>query len=85
MAWKQQGGGISLENLARDLGVLGSSLSAWDQSTFGSVRKKLAQLRKELEWVWGQNIGSGPTRGERCLMKEISELLSREEMMEKQR
>jgi hypothetical protein len=50
--WRQQqGGGDSLQNLARNLGTLGSSLSAWDQSTFGSVHKKLSQLRKELEWV----------------------------------
>jgi hypothetical protein len=84
--WRQQqGGGDSLQNLARNLGTLGSSLSAWDQSTFGSVHKKLSQLRKELEWVRGQNIGTGPTRAERRLMKEISKLLSREEMMERHR
>jgi len=73
-----------MESLARNLGRLGSSLSAWDQSTFGSVRIKLAQLRKELEKVREQNIGCGPTRSERRLMKEIVELLSREEAMEKQ-
>ena len=84
-AWQQQHVSASMESLARNLGRIGSSLSAWDQSTFGSVRIKLAQLRKELEKVREQNIGCGPTRSERRLMKEISKLLSREEAMEKQR
>lgn len=43
------------------------------------------QLRAELERVRGQSIGTGPSSEERRLMKQISELLSREEVMEKQR
>lgn len=45
----------------------------------------MAQLRLELEQLRGQSIGSGPTRNERRVMAEISELLSREETMERQR
>lgn len=51
---------------------------------FGSVRKLLAKLRKELEVERGRSIDGGPTRQERHLMAKISELLSREEAVEKQ-
>lgn len=84
-AWTSPGEAASLTNLASSLNQVGSSLLAWDHTTFGSVRKKLIQLRKELEFVRGQSIGAGPSREERRLMKELSELLSREEEMEKQR
>lgn len=66
------------------MGSLGRSLSFWDHNTSGSVRKKLVQLRSDLESIRSQSIGVGPSREERSLMKEISKLLSREELMEKQ-
>ena len=74
---------VSLGQLAGHLGELSRSLSDWDCTTFGSVRKTLAQLRKDLERIRGQSIGAGPPNEERHLMKQISELLSREEVMEK--
>lgn len=83
-AWRCPEGSVALENLAQHLGTLGRSLGDWDH-VFGSVHKKLAQLHRELERVRGQSIGSEPSGEERRLMKEISELLSREEMMKKQR
>jgi hypothetical protein len=83
-AWNSPGDVVSLRNLASSLGQVGSSVSVWDQATFGSVRKKLVQLRKELEFVRGQSIGTGPSREERHLMKDISEPLSREKVMERQ-
>ena len=52
---------------------------------FGSVKKSLAVLRNELEVVQGQSMGSGPSRQERRIMSRISEMLSREEIMERQR
>jgi hypothetical protein len=61
------------------------SLQGWDFNVFGSVRKTLARLRRELEHTRGQSIGAGPSRKEKRLMSRISKLLSREEIMEKQR
>ena len=82
-AWQDPGTHVSLGQLAGHLGELSRSLSDWDCATFGSVQKTLAQLRKDLELIRGQSIGAGPPNEERHLMKQISELLSREEVMEK--
>jgi hypothetical protein len=84
-AWQDLGEQVSLGRVTDHLGDLGRSLAEWDHTTFGSVRKNLAHLRKELERVRGQSLGTGPSSEERRLMKQISEMLSREEVMEKQR
>jgi len=52
---------------------------------FGHVKKNLAELRKALEQERGRLLRSGPSRIERRLMAQISELLAREEELEKQR
>lgn len=56
-------------DISTDLGQLNNrlsqvkySLQAWERNMFGSVRKELAKLRKELERVRAQSIGSGPSR-----------------------
>lgn len=65
--------------------VLQSSLQDWEFSTFGSIKRDLARLRQELEEERGRSLFSGPSRRERQLMSNITELLAREEIMEKQR
>lgn len=45
----------------------------------------MAQLRCELEEVWRGSLYTGMAQRERQLMRRISELLAREEAMEKQR
>lgn len=57
----------------------------WEQSVFGSVRKDLARLRRELEGERRRSLFAGPSLKERQLMTRISELLAQEEIMEKQR
>lgn len=75
----------NLTQLQSRLGNVQRSLQEWELNVFGSVRRTLARLRNDLERVRARSIGSGPTRKERRLMARISELLSREEIMEKQR
>jgi len=75
----------NLTQLQSRLGNVQRSLQEWGLNVFGSVRRTLARLRNDLERVRARSIGSGPTRKERRLMARISELLSREEIMEKQR
>jgi hypothetical protein len=60
-----------------------STLRSWEQDVFGLVRKSLASLRQELEVVRANSIGAGPSRRERQIMARISEMLSREEIMER--
>ena len=61
------------------------TIKVWEKSSFGSVRQELNRLRRELESVRRSSLRSGPTRRERQLMARLSELLTREEVMEKQR
>lgn len=60
-------------------------MKEWESSSFGSVRKELVRLRAELEKIRRSTLHTGPSRQERQLMSKISELLSREETMERQR
>jgi len=84
-AWSSNGGATGLGDMHTKLKGVQSSLQTWEQDIFGSVRKALATLRRELEEVRGQSLGSGPSRHERQIMARMSEMLSREEIMERQR
>jgi len=74
-----------LDELQTSLGRMRWAFQEWDHSVFGSVRKELSKLRRELEIERSYSIFSGPSRRERQIMTRISELLAREEIMEKQR
>lgn len=75
----------NLNELQARLSGLQDSLQVWERNIFGSVRKNLVKLRRELENIRSRSIGMGPSRAERRIMAKISELLTREEIMEKQR
>lgn len=60
------------------------TLKSWEREQFGSVKKELSRLRRELEMIRSDTLRSGPTSKER-VMSRLSELLAREEVMEKQR
>lgn len=83
--WDGLGMPRDLRELTTHLGTMSRALQGWEQSTFGSVRQELCTLRHELEEVRGASLHSGPTRRERQLTSKMSELLMREEIMEKQR
>lgn len=83
--WSSLEAPSNLDSLAQSLQHVSCSLSDWEQSSFGSVRKELVRLRQELEKERQSTIRSGPTRKEASLMSRLSELLSREEIMFKQR
>lgn len=84
-SWDHNAGGQSLGEMQAKLKNVQSSLQVWERDVFGSVKKTLANLRCDLEAERARSIGSGPSRYEKQLMSRISELLSREEVMEKQR
>ena len=79
------GGLRDLTEVHAALGQLRIDLVQWSRDEFGSVKKQLRALREKLETVRADSIGAGPSREERDLMREISEILSREETMVKQR
>jgi hypothetical protein len=74
-----------LSELQAALGQLSSNLTKWSREEFGSVNKQLRIMREKLDRLRANSIGSGPSREEKDLMYKITELLSREEIMMKQR
>lgn len=75
----------NLSQLQSAMGRMQGSFQEWEVSVFGSVRKELARLHRELEDVRRRSLHTGPSRRERQIMSRLSELLAREETMEKQR
>jgi len=55
-----------------------------DRDVFGSVTKKVKELRAKLEEERGSTLYRGPTDRERSIMAQLTEVLAREEMMAKQ-
>ena len=65
------------------LGGVRNKLKKWSMDEFGSVKRQLKIMRQRLEKLCANTLYTGPTGEERKLMRRISELLSREEMMSK--
>jgi hypothetical protein len=80
-----QTGNTDLATIHDALGHLRLSLTQWSREEFGSVKKQLRSLREKLERTRATSIRAGPSREEKELMNKISEILSREETMVKQR
>jgi hypothetical protein len=75
----------SLVDVNANLGNLQIVLRRWDRNEFGSVHGELKKLRGRLEVLRNQSLRRGPTKEERDVAQRISELLAREEIMQKQR
>lgn len=75
----------SMQQLQTKLGNMRASFQDWEASVFGSIRKELGSLRRDLEDERRCSFYSGPSRRERQIMVRMSELRAREEIMEKQR
>lgn len=67
------------------LGRMQVSFQEWEHDVFGSVKQELMRLRRELEDERRNSLLAGPSSREKQIMLRISELLAREEIMEKQR
>jgi hypothetical protein len=82
-AW--HAGGNNLQEVYNALGSVRQRLKTWSIAEFGSVKKQLKKLRERLEVVRSNSLRSGPSSEEKSLLSKISELLSREEVLERQR
>lgn len=80
-AWVTGHGTCSLSDVARSLTSLQSLLKKWDKTDFGSVKNQLKKLREDLESERSSTLYRGPTNRERSLMRQLSELVAREEDM----
>lgn len=62
-----------------------NGLSSWGTATFGDFKKKLNNLRRELDRVRRISLGRGPSSEEKKIMERINEVLFQEEIWIKQR
>ena len=75
----------NLQGVYDALGGVRGKLQRWSKDEFGSVKKQLKTMRARLEELRSNSLRSGPSREERKLMARISELLSREASLARQR
>lgn len=75
----------SVAEIKGKLSALALSLSAWDSTTFGSVRKQIKTLKRELEILQGLPGRVSPSHRELEIKENLIELYHREELMWRQR
>jgi hypothetical protein len=75
----------SMHGLERKLKGLSQSLSEWGRDTFGSVRRELRDLRRQLTYLRSASDRIGPSYQELKVIERIVELQHREEVMWRQR
>uniref|UniRef100_C6JRM0 Uncharacterized protein n=1 Tax=Sorghum bicolor TaxID=4558 RepID=C6JRM0_SORBI len=83
--WDPGPGSANLSTVANALSALQGSFKSWDRDIFGSVTKKVKELRAKLEEERRHTLYRGPTDRERSIMAQLTEVLAREEVMAKQR
>jgi hypothetical protein len=83
--WDPGAGTADLSSVAAALASLQGSLKAWDRDVFGSVKKQIKEFRGQLEEERGNTLYRGLTDRERSIMAKLSDVLAREEVMERQR
>lgn len=74
-----------MQDIGNALENMEMALCKWSYNSFGSVHGELKKLYTRLENIRSQNLYSGPTKEERYLLKCMSELLAREEVMMRHR
>jgi hypothetical protein len=84
-AWDPGPASANLNSVAGALASLQTSFSKWNKNVFGFVKRKIEQLKLELERVRSSTLYCGPTSREKEVMVQLSEALAREEIMERQR
>ena len=65
--------------------MLRGGLQTWSTATFGNFKKKLTNLRRELDRVRRGSVGRDPSGEENKIMESINEVLYQEEVWLKQR
>ncbi|KAK1661182.1 hypothetical protein QYE76_049341 [Lolium multiflorum] len=83
--WQKALRGVGLEGFAKTLSSMQNGLSSWGTATFGDFKKKLSNLRRELDRVRRISLGRGPSPEEKKIMERINEVLFQEEIWIKQR
>ena len=83
--WSRSATASSLEEMKEKLGLIQQGLQSWAKKEFGSIVKKTMQLRKKLESLWEGPPTAGRQYQINRVVRELDEVLLREEIMWRQR
>ena len=83
--WSELQADQGVEGIRRKLELLSKNLSAWEDATFGSVRKEIKKAKAELERLRSVPSRTAPNHLEQKLNERLVELYHREELMWRQR
>ena len=84
-AWKRNNVQNDLNGIASTLRRVQNDLQHWSYNKFGSVRKSIKVIREKLEELRSVSSYRGPTVEEHNLIRQLNNMLSREETMMRQR
>ena len=77
--WSELQADQGVEGIRRKLELLSKNLSAWEDATFGSVRKEIKKAKAELERLRSVPSRTAPNHLEQKLNERLVELYHREE------
>ena len=83
--WEASPPCLSVEDLKQKLQTISHGLVKWSRDTFGSVRKEIKRLKKELEDLRADPARIAPSHNELKINQNLIEMYHREEVMWRQR
>ena len=83
--WEASPPCLSVEDLKQKLQTISQGLVKWSRDTFGSVRKEIKRLKKELEDLRADPARIAPSHNELKINQNLIEVYHREEVMWRQR
>ncbi|XP_073357848.1 uncharacterized protein [Aegilops tauschii subsp. strangulata] len=83
--WRKGAGSQGLQGIEQALSDMQVHLTDWKTKKFGDVKRKIRKVRKEYEKERSNSLFRGPTRKEKDLARQLSELLHKEEILARQR
>jgi hypothetical protein len=85
-AWNaSKGEAMSLSSTLASINWMAPMLRDWSRATFGSVRKQIRKLEKQLFFLWGQSVTEVNVKEEREVERKLCDLFECKEIMARQR
>ncbi|XP_057779620.1 uncharacterized protein LOC130998207 [Salvia miltiorrhiza] len=83
--WQTGGAALLADDVSLKIQMMGRELKLWESRSFGRVKKRCSEIRKELAELQKPSLEASTKDDQRALENELDELLQREDVMWKQR